>query len=33
MNNPNSSFGNAQFGMVTGAYGERQVRFSARFLF
>jgi hypothetical protein len=33
MNNPNSSFGNAQFGMVTGAYGERQLRFSARFLF
>lgn len=33
MNNPNSSFGNAQFGMVTGAYGERQMRFSARFLF
>jgi hypothetical protein len=33
MNNPNSSFGNAQFGMVTGAYGERQMRFSFRFIF
>ncbi len=33
MNNPNTSFGNAQFGMVTGAYGERQMRFSGRILF
>jgi hypothetical protein len=33
MNNPNTSFGNAQFGMITGAYNERQMRFSARFLF
>jgi len=27
------SFGNALFGQVTGAYGERQMRFSARFMF
>jgi hypothetical protein len=33
MNNPNTSFGNAQFGMVTGAYNERQMRFSFRFVF
>jgi hypothetical protein len=33
MNNPNTSFGDARFGMITGAYGERQIRFSARFLF
>jgi hypothetical protein len=33
MNNPNTSYGNAQFGMVTGAYGERQMRFSARVAF
>jgi len=33
MNNPNVSFGTAQFGQVTSAYNERQLRFSARFLF
>ncbi len=33
MNNPNTSFGNALFGQVTGAYNERQMRFSARFVF
>jgi hypothetical protein len=33
MNNPNTSFGNSQFGMITGAYNERQMRFSLRFLF
>jgi hypothetical protein len=33
MNNPNTAFGDARFGMITGAYGERQIRFSARFIF
>jgi hypothetical protein len=33
MSNPNTSFGNTLFGQVTGAYGERQMRFSARFMF
>ncbi len=33
MSNPNTSFGNANFGRITSAYGERQMRFSARFMF
>jgi len=33
MNNPNTSFGSTNFGQITGAYGERQARFSARILF
>jgi len=33
MSNPNTSFGNANFGRITSAYGERQMRFSARILF
>jgi len=33
MSNPNTSFGNANFGRITSAYNERQIRFSARFLF
>jgi len=32
-NDNQMSFGNALFGQVTGAYGERQMRFSARFMF
>ena len=32
-NNPNTSFGSTTFGQVTSGYGERQMRFSARFLF
>jgi hypothetical protein len=33
MSNPNTSFGNSNFGRITSAYGERQMRFSARILF
>jgi hypothetical protein len=33
MSNPNTSFGNANFGRITSAYNERQMRFSLRFLF
>ena len=33
MNNPNASFGSSTFGQVTSAYGERQMRFSLRFIF
>jgi len=33
MSNPNASLGSSTFGQVTSAYGERQMRFSARFLF
>ena len=33
MSNPNSSFGNANFGRITSAYNERSMRFSARFIF
>lgn len=33
LSNPNTSFGNANFGRITSAYGERQMRFSARILF
>ncbi len=33
MSNPNTSFGNANFGRITSAYGERQLRLSARILF
>ena len=32
-NNPNATFGNATFGQITGAYGERLVRFGLRFVF
>lgn len=32
-NNPNGTFGNPNFGQVTGAFGERLVRFGARFAF
>jgi len=31
--NPNGSFGSATFGRVTGAFGERLVRFGARITF
>jgi hypothetical protein len=30
---PNTTLGNTLFGQVTSAYGERQMRFSVRFLF
>ena len=33
MSNPNTSFGSSTFGQITSAYSERQMRFSARFLF
>ena len=33
MSNPNTSFGSSTFGQITSAYGERQMRFSARILF
>jgi hypothetical protein len=33
MSGPNASLGSTTFGQVTSAYGERQMRFSARFLF
>jgi hypothetical protein len=33
MSNPNAGFGNATFGQITSAYGERSMRFSARVLF
>jgi hypothetical protein len=33
MSNPNSSFGNVNFGRITSAYNERSMRFSARFIF
>jgi hypothetical protein len=33
MNNPNTTHGSSTFGQITGAYGERQARFSARILF
>ena len=32
-NNPNATFGGSTFGQINGAYGERQMRFSVRFLF
>ena len=33
MSGPNASLGSTTFGQVTSAYGERQMRFSARFMF
>jgi hypothetical protein len=33
MGNPNNTFGNVNFGRITGANNERQMRFSARFTF
>jgi hypothetical protein len=33
MNNPNTTYLNSQFGRINGAYNERQMRFSLRFLF
>jgi Carboxypeptidase regulatory-like domain len=32
-NNPNTTFGDATFGQITGSYGERLVRFGLRFVF
>ena len=32
-NNPNGTFGGATFGQITSSFGERLVRFGARFLF
>ena len=33
MSDPNTAFGSSTFGQITGAYNERQMRFSARFMF
>jgi hypothetical protein len=33
LNNPNTSFGSSTFGQISGASGERSMRFSVRFLF
>jgi hypothetical protein len=32
-NNPNTTFGGSTFGQINGAFGERQMRFSVRFMF
>ena len=33
MSNPNTTYLNSQFGRITSAYNERQMRFSVRFMF